>query len=226
MKLRSFPPRLLACTFAGTLACAFAWPSPAAAQAGSDLRGFVMESLSGLSFTRCGSKAAASVVDKSPDESLQRAVGAVRPVMSQQDRPIYVELRGTLAGNTLTVHRLHRLVGHVADCSSLPTDVPANARLAAVGTEAPWGFTATPTGATFTRLGQPPVRFAAGAFAKPSVVDGASRSFDAWSQQDGGTIRITFTEGLCKDLGGEAVYGAQVTARLGAQTFEGCASRF
>jgi uncharacterized membrane protein len=222
MKIRSLLPGLVLLASAG----AFAWPSLAAAQAASDLRGFVIESLGGMSFTRCGSTAAASVVDKSPEESLLRAVGAVRPVMSQQDRPIYVELRGTLSGKTLTVQRLHRLVGHVADCSSLPNDVPTNARLAAVGTEAPWGFTVTPAGATFTLLGQPPVRFAAAAFAKPSVVDGASRSFDAWSQQDGGTIRITFTEALCKDLGAEAVYGAQVTARLGARTFEGCASRY
>ncbi len=201
-------------------------PTASLAQSPTDLRGFAMETPTGLVFSRCGSSATVALQDKSPDEALGKAIAAVRPVMSQQDRPIYVELRGTVAAKTVTATRLYRVIGHVADCNGLPTDVPAAASLAATGTTAPWSFVATPTGATLKRLNLPPVRFPAAAFAKPSVAEGATRTFDAWSQQDGGTLRIQFTEGLCLNLGAEAAYGASVTARLGAQTFEGCAVRY
>lgn len=201
-------------------------PCASLAQAATDLRGFAMETSTGLVFTRCGSTAAVALQDKSPDEALGKAIAAVRPVMSEQDRPIYVELRGTTGAKAVTATRLYRVIGHVADCKSLPTDVPPNASLVATGTQSPWGFVAVPAGATLKRLNLPPVRFPAAAFAKPSVVDGATRTFDAWSQQDGGSVRIQVTEGLCLNLGAEAAYGASVTARLGAQTFEGCAIRY
>jgi hypothetical protein len=212
------------------LSCAFALPGIASAQANLDksvdLRGFALETSSGLVFTRCGSNAPLEVQDKSPDAALTNAIAAVRPVMSQQDRPIYVELRGSVAGKTVTANRLYRVIGHVADCSSLPTDLPPNVLLAATGTDAPWGFVATPAQATLRRLNLQPVRFAGSAFAKPSLVEGNTRTFDAWSQLDGGTLRIQFTEGLCLNLNAEAAYGASVIARLGAQTFQGCAIRY
>lgn len=208
------------------LATALTLPGLAAAQTGLDLRGFALESPTGLVFTRCGNSVALNVEDKSPNGALGKAIAAVRPVMSQQDRPIYVELRGTVSGKSLSVVRLYRVIGHVADCTALPTDLPPNVLLAATGTQSPWGFVATPAGASLRRLGLPQVRFPGSAFAKPSVVDGGTRTFDAWSQLDGGTLRIQFVEGLCLNLGAEAAYGASVTARLGAETFEGCAIRY
>jgi uncharacterized membrane protein len=217
-------PTLSALFACGLLAAAL--PATVTAQAATDLRGFAMETPTGLVFTRCGSSTTLLLEDKSPEAVLGKAIAAVRPVMSEQDRPLYVELRGTVTGKTVAATRLYRVIGHVADCNGLPSDVPANALLAAAGTQAPWGFVATPAGATFKRLNLPPVRFPAAAFVKPSVVDAGTRTFDAWSQQDGGTLRIQFTEGLCLNLGAEAAYGASVTARLGAQTFEGCASRY
>lgn len=202
-------------------------PATVCAQAGAaDLHGFVMESFAGFRFTRCGSSAPLSLVDQTPQQALSKAIGAVRPVMSSQDRPIYVELRGVLGARSLTAVQLQRVVGYVADCKSLPTDVPAGARLAAVGVGDPWSFTLTPSGAVFSHLGSRPLRFAAAAFARPSVTEGASRTFDAWSQADGGTIRIEFAEALCLNLNAESAFGARVTGRVGSHTLDGCASRF
>jgi uncharacterized membrane protein len=49
---------------------------------------------------------------------------------------------------------------------------------------------------------------------------------DAWSPQDGGSIRLELTEELCSDGRSESAFGARVTLRYGSTTYEGCAARF
>jgi uncharacterized membrane protein len=69
------------------------------------------------------------------------------------------------------------------------------------------------------------VRFPAAAFtalAKPS----SPRVADAWSPQDGGSIRLELTEELCSDGRSESAFGARATLRYGSTTYEGCAARF
>lgn len=209
-----------------SLALAVSVAAPVQARTGTEMRGFIMETLDGLSFTRCGGRTAAVVVDGTPAQALSQAIGAIRPVMSDQSRPIYVELAGQPAGNRLNVTRLLRLIGHVEDCASAPTDVPAGTRLAAVGIDEPWSLVVTAAGATFRAIAAKPSRFGAAAFARPTAEEPGRRTFDAWSQLDGGTLRIEFVEELCLDTGAEAAYGARVTGRFGHQALEGCASRY
>jgi uncharacterized membrane protein len=69
------------------------------------------------------------------------------------------------------------------------------------------------------------VRFPGAPF-KTSAADGKARVYDAWSPQDGGTVRIEFVEEMCSDGRSETAYGARVTLRYGSRSFEGCAARF
>jgi uncharacterized membrane protein len=62
-------------------------------------------------------------------------------------------------------------------------------------------------------------------FGSPAA-DGKMRVYDAWSSQDGGTVRIELTEEMCSDGRSETAYGARVTLRYGSRSFEGCAARF
>jgi uncharacterized membrane protein len=82
-----------------------------------------------------------------------------------------------------------------------------------------------PSGAQLERPGQKPVRFPAAAFAAPAKTP-ESRVVDAWSPQDGGSIRLELTEQMCSDGRSESAYGARVMLRYGSTTYEGCAARF
>jgi uncharacterized membrane protein len=202
----------------------------ATATAAADLRGFASNGPEGLLFFHACNGAQLSsqmvaVVDKTPDEALTAGTAAVREIMLDSGRPLYVEFRGDVAGKAITARQFHRALGPVETCGAAPKDGAAGARILAVGENPPWRFVMTAAGAKFERIGQKPIRFPAVPFAKAGE-DGNVRILDAWSAQDGGTIRVEITEQMCSDGHSETAYGATAFVRVGSRTFEGCAARF
>jgi uncharacterized membrane protein len=165
------------------------------------------------------------VEDATPDAALTAGIDDVRRIMLESGRPLYVEFRGDVAGLVATARQFQRALGTVANCDSVPTDIAAGTRVSAAGEDPSWRFVLTPGGGQLVRPGEKPVRFPASAFAalaKPSP----SRVVDAWSPQDGGSIRLELTEELCSDGRSESAFGARATLRYGSTTYEGCAARF
>jgi uncharacterized membrane protein len=196
----------------------------------ADLRGFVNNGPEGLLFFHACNGAQLSsqmvpVVDKTPEEALTAGTVAVREIMLDSGRPLYVEFRGEVTGKAITARQFHRALGPVETCAAAPKDGAASARVLAVGENPPWRFAMTAAGAKFERIGQKSVRFPAVPLVKASE-DGNVRVLDAWSTQDGGTIRVEITEQMCSDGHSETAYGATAFVRLGSRTFEGCAARF
>lgn len=197
--------------------------------AAADHRGFVSDGPAGLLvFQPCQgaslARQAFKVSDKSPDTALTAGVAAVRQVMEDARRPLYVEFAGETSGNVVTARRFQRAIGHILACAGAPKDIAAGTRLHAGDATAGWRFSATPGGATLELTPGKPVRFPAAAFV--SATPGRTQVFDAWSVQDGGTIRIEVTEELCVDEGTETASGARVMLRYASTSVEGCAARF
>lgn len=206
--------------------------SAAAQGSATDFRGFLLEGVAEqpATFRACGGAALAGptwrVEDRSPNRALTAGVAAIRKIMYAPERPIYVEFRGQAGGGTVSVQQFHRVVGHVETCKDAPRDVPAGARLWADGSGPRWRFAATAQGAQLQVEGSAPVRFPAAPFAQPAHASEGERTYDAWSPQDGGSIRLVITEGVCHDGSSETATGARAVARIGSRTLEGCAARF
>jgi uncharacterized membrane protein len=192
----------------------------------AELRGFASAGLFGVMlFQPCeGKKVSAralKVEDATPDGALTAGVNSVRKIMLDPGRPLYVEFSGDVAGLAVKARRFRRAVGTVEDCAS--TGLSPGTRLLAIGDEPPWQFALATSGGRFERPGEEPVRFPATAFARPSQA-GAARVYDAWSPQDGGSIRLEVSEQMCSDGRSETAYGARATLRYGSFTYEGCAA--
>ena len=200
--------------------------SPAAA---ADFRGFVSDGPAGLLvFQSCQgtslAKQAFRLADKSPEMALTAGASAVRQVMEDRGRPLYVEFVGDAGGGAITVRRFQRAIGHIGSCAGAPKDIAAGTRLQASSIEAGWRFVATPGGARLELTPGKPVRFPGAPFA--STQPGRTQVFDAWSAQDGGTIRVEVTEEMCLEEGTETASGARVLLRYASTSVEGCAARF
>jgi hypothetical protein len=198
----------------------------------TETRGFVIEAMvpGVYFFQRCDGKSqspkSVALLDKTPERALSAAVEELRQTMSNAaSRALYVEIRTTPDKQGLAATRFLRSVGHVEACDSAPRNLPVDARIYAEGREPGWTFVQTAAGARFQIQGQKPIRFPAAAFAAPGS-DKSSRIFDAWSPQDGGSIRFELTEQLCVDPSAEIAAGARVTVRVGSFSVEGCALRF
>lgn len=210
---------------AGVLAAGLAGGAAAA-----DFHGFVTDGPAGLLvFQSCQGAAlgprAAKLSDKSPDTALTAGVAAVRQAMESAGRPLYVEFAGDAAGPVVTVRRFRRAVGHILSCASAPRDIAAGARLHASGADPTWRFVATPEGGRLELTDGKVVRFPASAFNAPRGA-GRTQAFDAWSAQDGGTVRIEVTEEVCFVESAETATGARVALRYSSTSVEGCAARF
>jgi uncharacterized membrane protein len=208
------------------LAMALAVPAAKSAE----LRGFASLGLNGLIlFQPCEGRKMSTrtlrVEDRTPDATLTAGIDEVRRIMLESGRPLYVELRGDVAGLAATAQQFQRALGTVANCDSAPTDIGAGTRVWAAGDDPSWRFVLTSGGGQLERPGQKPVRFPAAAFAAPAKPSPA-RVIDAWSPLDGGSIRLELTEGLCSDGRSESAFGARATLRYGSTTYEGCAARF
>ena len=211
-----------------SMLCVMSLASPAGTAA--ELRGFASLGLNGLIlFQPCNGRKLSprtlKVEDATPEAALTAGIDDVRKIMLESGRPLYVELRGDVAGLVATARQFQRALGTVANCDSAPTDIAAGTRLMASGEDPSWRFVLSANGGQLERPGQKPVRFPAATFAalaKPSV----SRTVDAWSPLDGGSIRLELTEELCSDGRSESAFGARATLRFGSTTYEGCAARF
>lgn len=217
------------CALRAALALALALPLAAASTAAAaDFRGFVTDGPAGLLvFQPCRGAAVASqafrLTDRSPDTALTAGVSAVRQVMEDAQRPLYVEFSADVAGSAMTVRRFHRAIGHVLACAGAPKDVPADARLHASGASPAWRLVVAGGVARLELEPGRPVRFPASAF---SARGGPTQVFDAWSALDGGTVRVEVTEALCLDEQSETASGARVALRYASTAVEGCAARF
>lgn len=196
------------------------------------IRGFVSEeTLPGLfSFRRCeGNRLvprAFMLNDLTPNRLVFSGIVEVRKVRREFDRPLYVELRGQLTDKTVNAQRFGRAVGHVESCADIQSATPAQATLYAEGDDpVAWRFVASNAGARLEIVGEKPIRFPAAAFASPQI-QGATRTYDAWSRDDGGSVRIEVSEQICVHGGKEAAYGARMLVRFGSRSFEGCAARY
>jgi uncharacterized membrane protein len=152
-------------------------------------------------------------------------MGAVRQIMLDPARPLYVEFQGQTSKGVATANQFQRASGQVNSCAAALKGATSNHRLLASGEDPPWKFEATTTSARLDVPGSKPVRFPAATFSSPTMA-GQTRIFDAWSAQDGGSIRIEVIEQMCSDGRSETAYGARVVARYGSRSFEGCAARF
>lgn len=196
--------------------------------AAAEFRGFVTDGPAGLLlFQACKGASIATqtikVSDKSPDTALTAGVSAVRQVREDAARPLYVEFVGDGGANVITVRQFQRAIGHIASCAGAPKDIPAGTRLHAAGEEGGWRFVATDAGARLEFAGRKAVRFPAKSF-EPGP--GKTNLFDAWSAQDGGSVRIEVTEELCMEERTETATGARVVLRYASSGGEGCAARF
>jgi uncharacterized membrane protein len=196
----------------------------------TELRGFALDAGAGVVlFAPCAGSApvrqSLQLEDKTPAEALSTGMVAVRQIMHDPSRPLYVEFRGQVSQGVATAIQFQRASGQISSCKLAQQDAAPISRLLASGENPPWRFVATATSARLEVPGNKPVRFPAAAFSSPTIA-GQNRIFDAWSAQDGGTIRIEIAEQMCSDGRSETAYGARVVARFGSQSFEGCAARF
>lgn len=194
----------------------------------ADFRGFVTEGPAGLLvFQTCQANALSKQLirlsDKTPDTAITAGVTAVRGVMREKEAPVFVEFAGEQSGTLVTARRFQRAIGHIEGCAALPKD--GGARLLASGIDPMWRFVVDAAGARLELRDRKTVRFPAGAFTSPGK-SGRAQTFDAWSPQDGGTVRVEVTEALCRLDGAETATGAQVVLRYGSTAVEGCAARF
>lgn len=204
---------------------------PAAALA-ADFRGFASAGPMGLIlFQECRGTAPAprvvKVEDATQDGTFSAGIEAVRRIMLNAGRPLYVEFSGDASGQAIKARQFQRAVGTFQSCAAA-APIAAGVQLLAAGDDPTWRFAATTAAATLERPGAKAVRFPPGPFgAKPrSEQDGSSRIIDAWSALDGGTVRVELTAQMCSDGRSETAYGAKIMLRYGSRTYEGCAARF
>jgi uncharacterized membrane protein len=195
----------------------------------ADFRGFASAGSFGvLLFQECRGKSPSNallkVEDETPDAALSAGIADVRAIMLNSGRPLYVEFRGELAGANLKATQFRRAIGTVESCADAPNDL-SGLHVSAAGEEPSWRLVAAAKEARFERPGEKPVRFPAAPFA-PAARPAATRTIDAWSALDGGTVHVEITEQMCTDGRSETAYGARVVLRYGSRSYEGCAARF
>jgi uncharacterized membrane protein len=196
----------------------------------ADFRGFASPGPMGvILFQEClGNKPASRVVkveDETKDGAFSEGLVAVNKIMLNPGRPIYVEFRGQGSGQLIKAQEFQRAVGTFENCAAAEP-IAAGVNLWAAGDA--WRLTANSSAASFDRPGGRPVRFPVAPFAAKSQDESkeTTRTIDAWSSLDGGTVRVEITPGLCSDGRSETAYGATAVLRYGSRTYEGCAARF
>ena len=202
--------------------------SPLATQA-ADFRGFASPGPMGvILFQECqGRQPAARVVkveDATKDGAFSEGLGAVSRIMLNPGRPIYVEFAGERGGQSIRAQQFQRAVGTFENCAAVEL-IAAGTQLWAAGEAPAWRLVANAGAATLDRPGAKPVRFPAAPFAARRAGT-ETRTIDAWSPQDGGSVRLEITPRMCSDGRSETAYGATAVLRYGSLTYEGCAARF
>ena len=198
----------------------------------ADLRGFAAPGPMGvILFQPCSGKAMSNrllqVEDETPDSALTAGIDDVRKIMLEAGRPLYVEFRGDTVGLVAKARRFQRASGTITSCADAASDIPAAAPLWATGEDPSWRLVAGATDVRLERPGLPPVRFPAPVFAAATAKSTKSpRIVDAWSVQDGGSIRVEITEQMCSDGRSETAFGASVSVRYGSRSYQGCAARY
>lgn len=196
----------------------------------AEFRGFASPGPLGVTlFQECRGKMPGrelvKVDDATPEGALSAGLDAVRRIMLDSGRPIFVEFRGSAAAGGIKATQFVRAVGTVEACAAAMVDLPAGTRLWAAGLEPTWQLTVGAREARLERPGMKPVRFPAAPFTA-TAGQATPLTIDAWSSLDGGTVRMEITEQMCSDGSSETAYGARATLRYGSTMYEGCAARF
>lgn len=206
----------------------------AATSAAADIRGFVSEGGAGvLQYQPCNgavmSQQLFPIDDKTPNGSLRAGVGAVRQIMLHRYRPLYVEMRGERGKTNATAFQFQRALGTIESCKSLPSDIPANARLLATGDGPSWRLIVTDAAAVLELPDKVSVKVPVAVFktagTSQASKDALVRRYDAQSA-DGTPIRIEVNPQMCSDGRSETSYGARVVVRIEKRVLQGCAARF
>ncbi len=212
--------------------CALALAATAGLAA--DLRGFVSEGGAGvLQYQPCNgtvmSQQLFPIDDKTANSSLRSGVGAVRQIMLHRYRPLYVEMRGERGKTNATAYQFQRAVGTVESCKSLPSDIPSNVRLLAVGEGAAWRLVVTDVTAVLNLPDKVSVSLPARAFkvagSRETLKGTVARTYEARSS-DGLMVSVEVNPQMCTDGRSETAYGARVVVRVEKRVLQGCAARF
>lgn len=214
----------------GSAALLISMPGFAAPATPPNQRGFVSDGVAGgLVFQRCDAAQpvaqALMLLDKTAGHALGIGIGAVREVMLDPTRPLYVEFRGDALGSLMTARQFQRAIGHVPSCAAAPPALPEQVNVLAVGGMPAWRLQATPASARLEVVGARPARFS-GVASHAADAGTPIRKFSAKSIDGGATIQLELVEQPCNDLQAETAYGARVVARLGERLLQGCAARF
>lgn len=169
------------------------------------------------------------IEDKTPNGSLRQGVGAVRKIMLNRYRPLYVEVRGERGKTNATAYQFQRALGKVESCKALPRDIQSNVRLLATGEAPTWRLVVSDTTALLELPDKVSMKLPAAAF-KPAGTEQTAketlpRAYDVQST-NGMPIRVEVTPQMCSDGRSETAYGARVTVRVEKRVLQGCASRF
>jgi len=206
----------------------------ATASIAADLRGFVSEGAAGvLQYQPCAgtvmSQQLFPIDDKTPNSALRDGVGAVRQIMLNRYRPLYVEMRGDRGKTNSTAYQFQRAVGTVESCKSLPRDIASNVRLLVIGEGQSWRLVVTDAAAVLELPNKVFMNFPAAAFKAAGTDQTAKetlpRVYEALSA-DGIAVRFEVNPQMCTDGRSETSYGARVQVRFGTRRLEGCAARF
>ncbi|MBA2413531.1 MAG: hypothetical protein H0V63_12015 [Burkholderiaceae bacterium] len=204
------------------------------ASVASDLRGFVSEGAAGvLQYQPCAgavmSQQLFPIDDKTPNSALREGVGAVRQIMLNRYRPLYVEMRGDRGKTNSTAYQFQRAVGTVESCKSLPRDIASNVRLLAIGEGQSWRLVVTDAAAVLELPDKVTMKLSVASFKTAGTDQSAKetllRAYEVRSTE-GVPIRVEVNPQMCTDGKSETAYGARVVVRVDKRVLQGCAARF
>jgi len=204
------------------------------ASVAADLRGFISEGAAGvLQYQPCAgavmSQQLFPIDDKTPNSALREGVGAVRQIMLNRYRPLYVEMRGDRGKTNSTAYQFQRAVGTVESCKSLPRDIASNVRLLAIGEGQSWRLVVTDSTAVLELPDKVTMKLSVASFKTAGTDQSAKetllRAYEVRSTE-GVPIRVEVNPQMCTDGKSETAYGARVVVRIDKRILQGCAARF
>jgi len=167
--------------------------------------------------------------DKTPNSALRDGVGAVRQIMLNRYRPLYVEMRGDRGKTNSTAYQFQRAVGTVESCKSLPRDIASNVRLLAIGEGQSWRLVVTDAAAVLELPEKVTMKLSVASFKTAGTDQSAKetllRAYEVRSTE-GVPIRVEVNPQMCTDGKSETAYGARVVVRIDKRILQGCAARF
>lgn len=173
--------------------------------------GLLMKQGGKLVFAPCRDRSYAIVEDISNGSTVTKALDGIG---LEAGRKLYVELFAVLENVTLKATSLNFAR---ADGRCQPSGGPDEAwRATGTGTSA-WTLAAGGEHLLVKRAGKPDAKFPFGTV----KVDGGATTYEA--SQDGNKLALRFERGICREKGGELVFGWTASVVVNGDTLKGCA---